>query len=255
MKLFRCPFGTNEIAKPGPALPVPVLLRREAGAAAITPNIHPYQTIALRAMARVVTGHYGRSKTFRPGAYHAPTERDRERSKATQFLSHRGRTVCAPTERDAFPSSGRIPCAHRTGPVTIKTTGATLSPWAHSVRPDGAGRFPFVRAHIMRPRNGTNHDQNHRSHSLTVGAQCAPRRSGTLSFRPGAYHAPTEQDRERSKATQFLSHRGRTVCAPTERDAFLSSAPQRPLTRSGGCEWGRLARAVPWFETHYWSFS
>ena len=36
-------------------------------------------------------------------------------------------------------SSGRISCAHRTGPVTIKTTGAGPAPWAHSVRPDETG--------------------------------------------------------------------------------------------------------------------
>ena len=113
---------------------------------------------------------------FRPGAYHAPTERDRERSKTPGKLSHRGRTLCAPTERDASLSSGRIPCAQRTGPGTVKTTGAALSLWAHTVRPYGAGRFPFVRAHTMRPQNGTNHDQKHRESSLTVGALCAPRR-------------------------------------------------------------------------------
>ena len=41
----------------------------------------------------------------------------------------------------------------------------------------------FVRAHIMRPQSGTGNDQKQRSSSLTVGAHCAPLRSGTLSFR------------------------------------------------------------------------
>ena len=96
---------------------------------------------------------------LRRGAYHAPTERDRERSKTPGKLSHRWRTLCAPTEHDVFLSSGRIPCAHRAGPITIKTTGAALSLWAHTVRPYGAGRFPFVRAHTMRPQNGTGNGQ------------------------------------------------------------------------------------------------
>ena len=78
-------------------------------------------------------------RSFRPGAYHAPTERDQSRSKPPEPLSRCGRTMCAPTERDASFSSGRISCAHGTGPITIKTTGAALSPWAHSVRPDGTG--------------------------------------------------------------------------------------------------------------------
>ena len=102
---------------------------------------------------------------------------------------HRSRSVgaqCAPGRKGGREiASGRISCAHRAGPGTIKSNAVPLSPWAHNVRPD---------------------------------------ERGAERLRRGAYHAPTERDRERSKATQFLSHRGRTVCAPTERDAFPSSA-------------------------------
>ena len=83
---------------------------------------------------------------LRRGAYHAPTVRDRERS-------------------NGIGSDTRCTCA-------------ALSPWAHNVRPYGAGRFPFVRAHTMRPQSGTGNDQKQRSSSLTLGAQCAPGRSG-----------------------------------------------------------------------------
>ena len=48
-------------------------------------------------------------------------------------LSRRGRTLCAPTEHDVLLSSGRISCAHRTGPGTIKTTRKALRAMARVV--------------------------------------------------------------------------------------------------------------------------
>ena len=107
-------------------------------------------------MARVVTGHYGRLRD---------------------------------------PPSGRISCAHGTGPGTIKRDRK---------------RYAM-----------------HLCCSLAVGAQCAPLRSGTLPFRPGAYHAPTERDQSRSKPPEPLSHRGRTMCARTKRGVRAKLGPGR----------------------------
>ena len=104
---------------------------------------------ALRAMARVVTGHYGRLRNI---------------------------------------SSGRIPCAHRAGPVAIKAAAARLSPY------------------------------------VPQSARCI---------------------------TRQLSRRGRTLCAPTEHDVFLSSGRialhkfRQPNTQRSACVFGPSLNQAP----------
>ena len=129
-----------------------------------------------------------------------------------------------PRPRVFCPAPKPPPAAGTFSPGLRQKNGRFLPPLLSSGRTPFAWFLFFVRAHIMRPQNGTNHDQNHRGSSLAVGAHCAPLRSGTLPFRRGAYHAPTERDRERSKPPEPLSRCGRTLCAPTDLSAIGASA-------------------------------